>query len=495
MLHMIIQGFIDISTFTNLLWIVFGTLTGILIGAIPGLTATMGIALLLPLTFGMAPLPSLSMLLGIYAGGMYGGSITAILINTPGTPAAAATSLDGYPLAQKGEAGRALKMAIYSSTVGGLFSAFMLLLIAPQLAKLALKFGPAEYTALVLLGLTVIAGISGNSLLKGLIAGSLGLLLSTIGLDPMLGMPRLTFNSMYLTGGLSTVPVLIGLFAISEILMNSENIGVEGNKMELAKISGDQKVTFKEFRSHFWTMIKGSLIGTYIGIIPGIGSGVAAFVSYNEAKRVSKHPENFGKGEMAGVVASESANNGATGATLIPLLTLGIPGDVVTAVLLGAFMIQGLTPGPLLFRDHGSTIYAIIAGFFIINIVMMIFGILGVKYFAHVNSLPAELLYTVIFVMCAIGSFAVDNSLFNVGVVLAFGLVGYVFRKLELPGGPFLIAFLLGPLFESNLRRTVILFDGNMMLMFTKPIAVFFLVLCAVSLFFILKNNKKHAVK
>ena len=495
MLLMIIQGFIDIFTFTNLLWIVFGTLTGIIIGAIPGLTATMGIALLLPLTFGMAPLPSLSMLLGIYAGGMYGGSITAILINTPGTPAAAATSLDGYPLAQKGEAGRALKMAIYSSTVGGLFSAFMLLLIAPQLAKLALKFGPAEYTALVLLGLTVIAGISGNSLTKGLIAGSLGLLLSTIGLDPMLGMPRLTFNSMYLTGGLSTVPVLIGLFAISEILINSENIGVPGKKMELAKISGDQKVTFNEFRSHFWTMIKGSLIGTYIGIIPGIGSGVSAFVSYNEAKRVSKHPENFGKGEMAGVVASESANNGATGATLIPLLTLGIPGDVVTAVLLGAFMIQGLTPGPLLFRDHGSTIYAIIAGFFIINIVMMIFGVVGVKYFAHVNSLPAELLYTVIFVMCAIGSFAVDNSLFNVGVVLVFGLLGYVFRKLELPGGPFLIAFLLGPLFESNLRRTVILFDGNMMLMFTKPIAVFFLILCAVSLIFILRNNKKHAEK
>ncbi|MBN2859526.1 MAG: tripartite tricarboxylate transporter permease, partial [Sphaerochaetaceae bacterium] len=222
---------------------------------------------------------------------------------------------------------------------------------------------------------------------------------------------------------------------------------------------------------------------------------VSAFVSYNEAKRSSKHPENFGKGEMAGVVASESANNGATGATLIPLLTLGIPGDVVTAVLLGAFMIQGLTPGPLLFKDHGSTIFAIFAGFFIINIVMMIFGIVGVKYFAHVNSLPAELLYSIIFVMCAVGSFAVDNTLFNVGVVLVFGLVGYVFRKLELPGGPFLIAFLLGPLFESNLRRTVILFDGNMALIFTKPIAVFFLVLCAVSLFFILRNNRKESSK
>ena len=364
MLNLIIHGFIDIFTLSNILWIVFGTLTGIIIGAIPGLTVTMGIALLLPVTFGMNPLPAISMLLGIYAGGMYGGSITAILINTPGTPAAAATSLDGYPLAQKGEAGRALKMAIYSSTVGGLFSAFMLILIAPQLAKLALRFGPAEYTALVLLGLTVIAGISGSSLIKGLIAGSLGLLMSTIGLDPMLGVPRLTFGSIYLTSGLSTVPVLIGLFAIAEIFVNTENIGVEGKTMKLAKISGDQKVTFKEFRSHFWTMIKGSIIGTYIGIIPGIGSGVSAFVSYNEAKRSSKHPENFGKGEMAGVVASESANNGATGATLIPLLTLGIPGDVVTAVLLGAFMIQGLTPGPLLFKDHGSTMFAILPDFF-----------------------------------------------------------------------------------------------------------------------------------
>ncbi|MDC7241043.1 MAG: tripartite tricarboxylate transporter permease, partial [Spirochaetales bacterium] len=318
MFHMIINGFVDILTVVNLLWIVFGTLLGIIIGAIPGLTATMGVALLLPLTFGMDTLPAISMLLGIYCGGMYGGSITAILINTPGTPAAAATSLDGYPLAKKGQAGKALKMAIFSSTVGGLFSALMLILIAPQLAKLALKFGPPEYFALVLLGLTVIAGISGKSLTKGLIAGSLGLLMSCIGLDPMLGMPRLTFGNIYLSSGLSTVPVLIGLFAIAEILENSEKIGVQGKKLTLHKISGDQRVSFKEFKSHFLTMIKGSLIGTYIGIIPGIGSGVSAFVSYNEAKRSSKHPENFGKGEMAGVVASESANNGATGATLIP---------------------------------------------------------------------------------------------------------------------------------------------------------------------------------
>ena len=491
MLDMIINGFIDIFTFINLLWIIFGTLLGIVIGAIPGLTATMGVALLLPMTFGMSPLPAISMLLGVYCGGMYGGSITAILINTPGTPAAAATSLDGYPLAKQGLAGKALKMAIYSSTVGGLFSALMLILIAPQLAKMALKFGAPEYFALVLLGLTVIAGISGKSLSKGMIAGCLGLLMSCIGLDPMLGMPRLTFGSLYLSSGLSTVPVLIGLFAIAEILENSEKIGVKGKRLELHKIEGSQKVSFHEFKSHFVTMLKGSVIGTYIGIIPGIGSGVAAFVSYNEAKRSSKNPEKFGNGAMEGVVASESANNGATGATLIPLLTLGIPGDVVTAVLLGAFMIQGLTPGPLLFKDHGNTIFAIFAGLILINIVMFIFGVFGVKYFAHVNSLPAEILYSVIFVMCAIGAYAVDNTLFNVIIVIVFGVVGYIFRKLQMPGGPFLIAFLLGPLFEANMRRTVILFDGAMWKIYSHPIAMFFLILCLVSIFFILRNNRK----
>lgn len=495
MINMLLQGFIDIFTVNTLLWMLFGTTTGIIIGAIPGLTSTMGVALLVPLTFGMGPIPSICMLLGIYCGGTYGGSVTAILINTPGTPAAAATALDGYELAKKGKAGKALKMAIYSSTVGGLISAAMLIFISPLLAKIAIKFGAPEYFALVMLGLTVVAGISGKSILKGLMAGALGLLFSTVGMDPMIGTARLAFDNINLIGGLSTIPVLIGLFALSEILTQSENIGKAGSKVELCKVEGDQSLSFKEFMKHMKTTIKGSFIGTYVGAIPGIGGGVASFVSYNEAIRASKHPETFGKGELDGVAASEAANNGATGATLIPLLTLGIPGDVVTAVLLGAFMIQGLTPGPLLFKEHGATVYAIFAGLIVINIIMLIIGVFGIKYFAYINNIPAELMFSSIYIMCAIGAYAVDSNMFQIGTMLFFGVLGYFMRKLEMPGGPFLIAFLLGPMWESNFRRTMLVFEGKMYLIFTRPIAVFFIVLCILSIYWIVKNEMIKKVR
>jgi len=489
---LLLHGFIEVFQPLVLFWLAIGTFAGILIGAMPGLTATMGIALLVPITFTMPPLPSIGMLLGIYCGGMYGGSITAILINTPGTPAAAATAMDGYELNKQGRGADALRMAIFASVLGGLISAVILSTIAPLLASFALKFGPSEYLSVITLGLTIVCGVSGRSLIKGLLVGCLGLLFSCVGYDPIQGLPRLDFGNYNLSGGLNLIAVLIGLFALSEILIQAEQVGKTSHTsttQNAVTLDRSHTITIGGMLKYLNHIIKGGLIGTFIGAIPGIGGGVAAFMSYNEAKRVSKHPEKFGKGELAGVAASEAANNGVTGATLIPLLTLSIPGDVCTAVLLGAFMIQGLTPGPLLFEKHGPIVFAIFASLFVVNIMMLIMAWYGSPYFASVSKVPNYLLHPAIFILCAVGTYVINSNFFEIATMLFFGVIGYVLRKLEMPVGPFLIAFILGPLFESNLRRTMILFDNNLSLAFTRPIAVFFFALAAISLVFILKNQ------
>ncbi len=491
---LLLNGFIEVLNPLVLIWLFIGTFAGIMIGAMPGLTATMGIALLVPITFSMPPLPSIGMLLGIYCGGMYGGSLTAILINTPGTPAAAATAMDGYELNKQGRGTDALKMAIFSSVIGGLISAVILSTIAPLMASLALKFGPPEYFAVITLGLTIVCGVSGKSLIKGLLIGCLGLIFSCVGYDPIQGLPRMDFGNYNLSGGLNLIAVLIGLFALSEVLVQSERIGKSRHTSSLEPHSIDAKetsISIREMTRYLGTITKGGLIGTFIGAIPGIGGGVAAFMSYNEAKRVSKNPEKFGKGELAGVAASESANNGVTGATLIPLLTLSIPGDVCTAVLLGAFMIQDLTPGPLLFEKHGPVVFAIFASLFIVNIIMLVIAWFGSSYFAKVSKVPNYLLYPVIIILCAVGTYVINSNFFEIATMLFFGIIGYVIRKLDMPIGPFLIAFILGPLFESNLRRTMILFDNNLALVYTRPISVVFFILAALSLFFILRNQSQ----
>ncbi len=492
MLDQFLMGLQLMLTPYNIMFACFGIVAGIVIGAIPGLTVTMALALLIPMTFTMDPIPSIAMLLGIYKGGVYGGSISAILINTPGTPASSATVLDGYPMAQKGQGIKGLKMALHASVIADTSSDIVLILVAPILAAFALKFGPPEIFALVLFSLTIIAYVSGESILKGLVAASLGLLFATIGIDPIDGLSRFSFGYVDMLNGIALVPMLIGLFAISEVLVRAES----GVKEYLGEIAGryanrpeDSSLTWRELRSSMRTIFRGFVIGTVLGAIPGLGAAPASFLNYGMAKRASKHPETFGKGEIEGVAAAESANNAVCGATLIPLLCLGIPGDIMTAVLMGAFMIQGITPGPMMFRDHANIIYALFVGLMVCNMANFIFGKLAIRSAGQVLRIPRGILYPVIILLCFVGSYAVNNSLFDVQVMFFFGVLGYVMRKFKFPLAPLLIAFILGPMIENGFRQSFIIFDGNIFKFFTRPISLFFLIATALTVAFTVRKG------
>ena len=446
----IVNGFLSLLSIDNFIAMNVGLCAGIIMGALPGLTATMGVAVLLPLTYGMDPTAGILLLLGVYCGGTYGGSITAILIRTPGTPASAATVLDGHPLAQNGQGGRALDIAIKASTIGGLISAVMLLFLAPQIANFALKFGPAEKFTLALFGLTIIAAICSKDLLKGLSMAALGIFISCIGIDSIMGVPRFTFGNMYMEGGIELIPALIGLFAFSEILNKVRDINIPVG--EVGEVKGD-KVTNKELKACVPTIVKSSLIGTLIGAIPGTGAAIASFLSYQEAKRASKHPEEYGHGSIEGISASEAGNNGVTGATLIPLLTLGVPGDSITAVLLGALTMQGLVPGPMLFSTHGTTMYAIIIGLLFVNIFMFLQAKVFIKPFSQVTKIPVNVLIPVLLVVSVTGVYATNNAIFDVWVAIAMGIIGYVLIQADYPVTPLLLSLILGPMAEKISAR------------------------------------------
>jgi putative tricarboxylic transport membrane protein len=471
----ILLGLSHVFTFESLLFINAGLFVGIIFGALPGLTATMGVALFLPVTFGMHPINGLLLLLGIYCGGIYGGSITAILIKTPGTPASAATVLDGYVLAQNGHAGKALDIALIASTVGGIFSALMLLFLAPQVARAALKFGSPEKFMLAMFGLSVIASISGKDIFKGFLSACIGLFAACIGLDPIEALPRFNFGVMYFMRGIDIIPALIGLFAICEILnktaMTEVQIGEKGKNF------AKEYMTFQEFKATFIDMIKSSFIGVVIGATPGTGATTASFLSYMEARRSSKTPEKFGTGYINGIAAAEAGNNGVTGATLIPLLTLGIPGDTVTAVMLGALMMQGLTPGPRLFQTQAAVMYTIMVGMIFINFFMLLQGKVFQKLFINITRVPSSLLAALLTVLCVVGGFSVNNTSFDVYLMLFFALLGYFINRLDLPIVPLLLGIILGPMAEENLRKSLILSDGSLSIFITKPIACAFLVL------------------
>ncbi len=461
-----------------LLVIALGTLGGIVIGALPGLTATMGVALLVPMTFGMDPVKGLNMLIGIYVGGIYGGCISSILIKTPGTPASAATVLDGYPMAMKGQAGKALGMATIASAVGGLFSAVVLATLAPQLAAMALRFGPAEYFALALFGLTIIASLSGD-MLKGAIAGMLGVLLSCVGADPISGASRYTFGFTGFAAGFSFTPALIGLFAISEIFVQLESIFED--RVSKVNVSGIWP-SWSEMRESGGTLLRGSIIGTIIGIVPGVGSGTASWISYNEARRASKTPEQFGTGHMPGVAATESANNAVCGGALVPLLALGIPGDVVTAVLMGGLMIHGLAPGPLLFQEHPGVVVGLFTGNFVANIFMFVFGMAGIAYFAKILLVPKKILTISIALFCFIGSYAINLNVFDLYTMLGFGVLGYAMQKFGFSQAALCIALILGPMAEANLRLGLLNVDNDIIRFCSGSITLLFLALTPLSL-------------
>lgn len=491
MLSLIINGFRSTLEPSVLIFLIMGVAGGIAIGSLPGLSATMGVAILLPFTFGMPADSGLALLLGVYIGAIYGGSIAAILLKTPGTPAAAATVYDGYSLVQKGEATKALSLSAIASFVGGLVSTIMLMTVSPHLAKFALRFSAPEYFALAIFGLTIIASVSSKHLIKGLLAGFFGLIIATFGMDPITSFPRFTFGSLDLLNGFSVIPVLIGLFAVSEALYQMESLGKDKEKHEKLTISR-KYISIKELITVGPTMLKSAVMGTFIGSIPGAGADIAAFVSYNEAKRTSKHPEKFGTGALEGIAAPEAGNNGVTGGALVPLLTLGVPGDAVAAILLGALVVQGLAPGPLLFQQNPEVVYGLFSSMFIGNIFMLIIGLVGIKLFSRVVEVPKNIIVPLIIFMSVIGSFSMNNSMFDVCVTIGFGIIGYFMIKSDIPQSPIVLSIILGPMAETNLRKAVLMYEGSYSFLYTRPITVTFLVL---AIFSIVSAYRKSKVK
>ena len=473
-LNLLFNGFATVLSGPNLIALVLGTIGGIIVGALPGLTATMAIALLIPFTFSMGPTAGICMLLAVYTAGIYGGGIASILIRTPGTPAAVVTVLDGYPMAQKGLAGQALGLATIGSGIGGLFSAICLTLFAPVLASFALRFSAPEYCALAVLGLAVTVTMTGRSPIKGAVSAAGGLLIAMVGLDPIGGFPRFTFGSTELLGGISFVPMLIGLFSLSEAIRQIEII--EKTEQMTARI-GRIIPRLAEIVVHKWVMLRACLIGITVGVMPSMGPETAAFMSYSETKRASKDPDSFGNGNPSGVVAAQTAENASTGGDVLPMITLGVPGDAATAVLMGALTIHNLEPGPLLFRDHPDIVHLIFAAMMVANLSFLFFGLIGARYFARVLNVDRRLLVPAIVLFSLIGAYALNNNPADVWVCLLFGVLGYFMQRYDFPVSPMVLAQILGTMAESNFRRSLAMSQGDLMIFVTRPIAAVILLL------------------
>lgn len=474
----VIAGVAAFFTLTNIVAVNAGIFFGILIGALPGLSVLVGVVLFLPFTYEMTQISGILLLLGIYIGGTLGGSITAILVNTPGTPAAAATLLDGPALARKGMAKKALLTALYASCIAGFVSATVLLVAAPPISRIALEFGPPEFFALAVFGLSVIAAVSGESLWKSIVMGCLGLFISMVGIDPSSGVARFTFGRIPLMAGIGLIPPLIGMFAIVEVVERAR-LRSTGPPADTTRETG---LTWREFRLTLRTIIKSSIIGTIVGAIPGTGAGIGSFVSHNEAKRSSKRGDEIGKGSLEGVAASEAGNNGVTGATLIPLLTLGIPGDAITAVLLGAFTIQGLIPGPDLFRDQAVIVYSVIVGLMVANIFMLLQGRFLMNLYARVTRIPTAVIVPVLLALSVAGTYATRNSAFDILLIAPFGILSYFLKSAGFTPIPMILGIVLGPIMEQNLRRSLVMSDMSAAIFLQRPIAAAFVALTVVSL-------------
>jgi putative tricarboxylic transport membrane protein len=477
----LLTGLMAILQWEVLGFLVVGVLLGAVFGALPGLTATMGVAVLTPLTFWVSAEQGLAMLLGIYCGAIPAGGIPAILINVPGTPASIATSWDGYALAQKGHAGLALGVNALLSAVGQLTSIFFLAVAAFPIATFALRFGPAEYFGLALFGISLMAGVSGGRVVKGMLAGMLGLALATVGLDPMTAYPRYTFGMSEFLDGISFVPVMIGLFGLAEVLVQiSERWGkVEAPPGKLGRIwpSGT------EWKRMLPPMLTGAGIGTFVGAVPAAGGDIGSVIAWEQARRTSRKKEEFGKGSLEGLAASCSACNGAIGGAMTTMLTLGIPGDAPSAVLIGALLIHGIQPGPLLFRDHRSFIFSIVFLMAFAAITVMVVGLLGAKPLARALRIPNPWLWGGIVLFGTVGSYALNNAVVDVWAMFFAGIVGFLLRKADVPLGPLVLGLILGPMMESNLRRALILSRGDWLgTLVSSPIVVFFLVATLLSL-------------
>ncbi len=468
----------------NLLAIAVGVVAGLCIGGLPGLTANLGVALLLPVTFSLDVTAGLLMLMSLYTAAIYGGSFAAILLSTPGTSASAATAIDGFELTKKGQFDKAIRVATFASVVGGLVSGLGLLVIAPPLSLLSLKFGPAEYFMLAIFGLTIIGSLSSGNLVKGLIAGAVGLFISTIGLDLNSGYPRFAFGIQNLVSGFDFVPVVIGLFSVSQALVMCEDVhkSIQQNAALTPRRWRllPEWAEFKEIRP---TLARSSVIGVFVGILPGAGGDIGSWVAYNEARRFARDKSQFGKGSIVGIASSEAANNAVTGSSLVPLLTLGIPGSATAAILLGALIVHGLVPGRTLFTDHAQITYTVILGFMLANLLMGIVGMIVAKRMALVARVSQTLLVPVILVLSIVGSYSLGNNIFDVYTALGFGLVGYLMRKTGFAPAPLILGLILGPIAETGFRQSLVIApDGMFFYILESPIALVLLILSVLSI-------------
>lgn len=468
----------------SILAIIFGNLFGLLVGSIPGLTITVGMIFVLPLTFFLPTHIAISLLLGIYCSGMTGGSISAILLDIPGTPSASATGIDGHAMTRKGEAGKALGSAILGSFCGGMFSFIVLILIAPQIAKVAIKFGATELFSLVLLGLALISSFgrgSAKNLMKALITATFGLMFATIGLDFQSGVSRFTFGITDLQLGVHILPVMIGLFAIPQIILGTKKDGDQKWGMMYHGSVTASLPSWKEIKRFPKYIGLSSIIGTFIGALPGAGGPIAVFMAYDYSKRISDRPDDFGTGIPEGVAAPEAANNAISGGALIPALTLGIPGDPITAVLLGALMLQGLTPGPLLYQQNPVLIYGTFISLFLANIFNVVIILLSIKLLIQVLRVPGKFLLPIIAGFCVVGSYALRNNPIDIAIMLLFGVMGYFLKKGSFPLIPMLLAVVLGPPLEEHLRMALTISEGSPLIFIEHPISLVFIILAAIS--------------
>ena len=471
--------FYSFGDFYLLSVIIIGTLAGVLVGAMPGLSSTMATALLLPFTLTMEPVPAIALLSALYCAGTFGGSITAILVNAPGAPPAAATAFDGYPLAQKGFAGKALGTAAFSSVIGGIFSVIVLIVAAPMLSRIAYKFGPPEYFALAIFGLSMLATISSENAVKNLIGGAAGVLLATVGMDFTTGIDRFTFGNWELSEGIHFIPVMIGLFAGAEFLKQAGKLDQKrvGVSLDAVKLPNRE-----ELKQCLGTIARSCGIGTFIGLLPAEGGTVAAMMGYNEAKRFAKDKSQFGKGDLRGIAGPEAANNAATGAAMVPTLALGIPGSATTAIILGALLVHGIRPGPHLFIEQPTLLFSIFFAMLIANVAFGLFGFVGAKYFARISLIPLEYLWPAVFVLGCIGSYALEQSILDVWIMVTAGLLGFVVQRFGFSAAPIIMGLIFGELVEGSLKQSLIIFDHNWVHFLERPIVVVFLTLTIISM-------------
>lgn len=491
----LLLGASHIFSIAGFVYLSGGVLMGIIFGAIPGFTATLGIALLLPFTYAMGPFHGLSTLIGIYVGATSGGLISATLIGIPGTGASVVTTIDGFPMAKKGFANHALSLGVFSSLIGGMFSAIVLILIAPSLAELALKFGPWEYFALGIFGISVIVSISGKDLVKGFLAALIGISITLVGQDPVLAIPRYTFGNLQLNAGFALLPTLLGFFAMAQVFTELKEVSQGQDKVPFDKHYRifPPKELIKKSKFNF---LRSSIIGTLVGILPGAGSSIASFIAYDQTKKASKTPELFGTGHYEGIVAAETANNAVTGGALVPMMTLAIPGDMVTAMILGGLTIHGLQPGPLLFVNNGDVVGAIFVALLLANIMMFLYQSVLMRFFAKIIIIPKHILLPLIIVFCTVGCYTTSFRVGDLWFYLIFGLIGYILAKHKFPLGPIVLGYILGPIIERYWRLGVMSQPNNFSLFITRPISLLLLLGAVFSIAFTpLKNSIKRKLK